>query len=65
LNSRAITPEQKREIIERIYAAWLNVPEQRLGQLLDNANWFAGDVGLFDQEDYALVVATELFAYGK
>lgn len=33
------TPEEKREIIERIYESWIQVPHLRLGQLLSNAAW--------------------------
>lgn len=36
-HERATTPEQKREVIDRLYAAWLKVPDLRLGQFLSNA----------------------------
>jgi hypothetical protein len=36
VKSRAITPEQKRAVVERLLAAWLKVPSQRLGQMLSN-----------------------------
>lgn len=34
---RAHTPAQKREVLDRVYWAWLNAPEERLAQLLINA----------------------------
>lgn len=34
---RAQTPEQKREIIERLYTLWQAHPDLRLGQLILNA----------------------------
>lgn len=34
LKDRAKTPEEKREVVERIYRAWLKAPELRLGQLI-------------------------------
>lgn len=37
LPGRARTPEQKRAIMERVLAAWLRLPEQRLCQLIVNA----------------------------
>ena len=33
---RATTPELKREVIERLYKAWLAEPDLRLGQLICN-----------------------------
>lgn len=33
---RAITTEQKRDLVMRLLSVWLNVPELRLGQLLVN-----------------------------
>ncbi len=36
-NGRAVTPEAKRAVIERILAAWEKVPARRLGQLLMRA----------------------------
>jgi hypothetical protein len=56
--SRALTPEQKREILDRILAAWLAVPKMRLGQLITCATR-GRDV--FSDEDYPLV--TEVEAY--
>jgi len=34
---RAVTPEQKRAILERIFEAWGKSPQQRLGQLISNS----------------------------
>jgi hypothetical protein len=64
---RAETPEQKRAIVERLYAAWLARPHQRLGQLVDNAvhtqlRTRTKYVFQFDVEDETLVEAVEKFA---
>lgn len=55
---RALTPEQKRELIERLYAAWCRQPEQRLGQFVSNSLGIAG-FGFFYAEDSELVEACE------
>jgi len=34
---RALTPEQKKAVLDRIYKAWLASPQQRLGQLISNS----------------------------
>lgn len=36
LPGRALTPEQKRAIIERVLVAWERQPQLRLGQLVNN-----------------------------
>lgn len=48
LKHRALTDEQKREVIERLYQIWLHHPELRLGQLLS-----IGDI--YYIEDFDLV----------
>lgn len=56
---RAVTPEQKRAIVEAILAAWLVLPELRLGQLLVNAMPAPNEhMRLFYAEDAALALAT-------
>lgn len=58
---RAHTAGEKRMIVERLYEAWLRVPELRLGQLLDNAV-MAGDDDwqtVFIVEDELLVAIVE------
>lgn len=37
MKDRALTPEQKKDVLDRIYKAWLDAPHQRLGQLLSNS----------------------------
>jgi hypothetical protein len=37
LPGRALTPEQKRAIIERVLVAWEASPQLRLGQLISNS----------------------------
>lgn len=37
MNKRAITPEDKKIIIDRLYACWLKIPDERLGQLIWNS----------------------------
>jgi hypothetical protein len=59
--TRAITPEQKDEVMRRLLAAWKKHPAQRLGQLLWNANSQSNQPDLFYVEDYDLVTATEEF----
>ncbi len=50
MKGRALTPTQKREVIEDILAAWLMLPELRLGQLLHAVE----EVPLFYIEDETL-----------
>jgi|GEM_PF-2589869 len=38
---RARTPEEKLQVIQRLYTAWCKVPELRLGQLIQST--FKGD----------------------
>lgn len=62
--NRAETEQQKREIIERLFLAWCKVPEQRLGQLIDNSHYFHLDEpkSLFSTEDYKLAELVEEFS---
>lgn len=55
---RAKTPEQKKQILQRIYAAWLTYPQLRLGQLLHNVMDESGQP-LFYIEDEPLAKACE------
>ena len=55
---RALTPAEKRAVIERIHAAWIAVPHQRLGQLIANA--CGGDA--FYTENTTLAELCEAFA---
>ncbi len=67
LPGRAVTPGQKRAVIERLYAAWLHQPQQRLGQLLQNAIHHplrSTDSSMFNVEDMDLVSKVEGFAVG-
>lgn len=52
MNKRAVTEEQKREIIERLYMVWLKEPEWRLSQLIWNT--FQGS-DFFYVEDKAFI----------
>lgn len=64
MSGRALTPEQKRAVVERIFRAWLAAPSLRLGQLLANA-WapsLSGD--LFYAEDGPLADAAEALVGG-
>lgn len=62
---RAITNEQKREIIERLYAVWIkeDYNHLRLGQLMEIVNiWkpnVISDSNLFYFEDYDLIEELE------
>lgn len=51
---RAHTPEQKREIIERLYSIWLEKSDLRLGQLITSFGR-----GLYNTEDFDLIVILE------
>ncbi len=53
---RAKTPEEKRAVIERVLAVWLQHPALRLGQLLENV---CQDDGLFYVEDSELAERLE------
>ena len=55
-HGRAATPEQKRAVIERLYAAWLATQHLRLGQMIACAVR-GGDP--FYVEDEALADACE------
>jgi len=62
IQGRAYTDEEKRAVLDRLYAAWCRVPALRLGQLLINAN---GEI--FYREDEVLARQVESFAkeHGK
>lgn len=64
MTARAETPEQKRAVIERIYAAWCACPTLRLGQLLTDAttNRATWHNSVFGIEDEHLAVCVEAFA---
>ena len=63
MTGRAITPEQKRAIIERILAAWEKKPALRLGQLLMHAVRAEDPLmPLIAAEDEWLADAVEKFA---
>ena len=70
MKGRAKTPEQKRAVIKRLYAAWVAVPDLRLGQLLDsvppmvNTLKNAGHADLYYVEDEDLADAAERLASG-
>ena len=53
---RAETPEQKRAVIERLYAAWLKVPTLRLGQFIYGST---NECDIFGMEDEALIAELE------
>ena len=63
LPGRAQTPEQKKEVLDRLLQAWIDCPEMRLGQLVDNAMYINRDnkPNLFNIEDMALIEIIELF----
>lgn len=63
LSDRALTPEQKKEITDRLLAAWLRVPELRLGQMIAVATDAHPDI--FFVEDYFLIQEIEEEKYGQ
>ncbi len=54
---RANTPEQKQEIMERLYKLWLEHPELRLGQLIGNV--YLDRHSLYIAEDFNFMVNLE------
>lgn len=53
---RASTDEQKRAVVERLYALWCAHPELRLGQLLGNVS-----LDMYYEEDFTLLETWEQF----
>lgn len=58
---RAQTPNQKRAVIESLLESWERCPEQRLGQLIENA-CETHAVMLFQVEDEGLIDCVDSFA---
>lgn len=67
---RALTPEEKRAIVERLLIAWLSRPEERLGQFIidcvalgprEKSDWTMESYAhkIFDIEDRALAELCE------
>lgn len=56
LSDRALTPEQKKEVTDRLLAAWLRTPELRLGQLIFVVT---GGRDIFFDEDFPLITEFE------
>lgn len=63
MTGRAVTPEHKRVIVERLLAAWLRSP-RRLGRLLADAADAAEHDMAFIQDE-ALADAVEALAKGE
>lgn len=65
-NGRAFTPEQKRQVIQRLFIAWLKAPRLRFGQLIVNAVYQNRGVSdttrLYNTEDDLLVEDIEFLA---
>ena len=64
LPGRAQTPEQKKAVLDKLYQAWCDCPELRLGQLVDNAMCLyrgASQPNLFNVEDTFLIEIIEEF----
>jgi hypothetical protein len=59
VTGRAVTPEAKRAIIERLLAAWLASPHLRLGQLLEGRMHRQGVGDMFYVEDDVLARVAE------
>lgn len=57
LKQRAITEEQKLEVLERLKALWLNNPELRLGQLIRNV--YKED--FYSEEDFDFINKLEQY----
>lgn len=62
MRDRAITEEQKKEVLEKIFQLWMKYPEMRLGQLIENARLYTGEgKDLFYIEDYPLAGIIDRF----
>lgn len=60
---RAYTPEQKRDVVEALYAAWLKNPSCRLGQFIEGArHWEGRRSSIFHVEDDDFVLMVQRFA---
>lgn len=60
---RAVTPEQKKDATDRILNAWLDVPNLRLGQFIENArSFYRNSAPMFYVEDMDLVDILETYA---
>lgn len=66
LEKRAWFPKQKKTVLDRLLVAWLDNPELRLGQLLQNSLLTlpsAPDESfIFNVEDSVLIEAVESFS---
>jgi hypothetical protein len=58
---RAVTTEQKRQVVEALLEDWLLVPDLRLGQLIDNAKHGLKQEDLYYIEDFDLVDTVRRF----
>lgn len=56
VEGRAYTPKQKKELLDRLYQAWMKAPELRLGQLISASQT---TTGLFYVEDKDFIGAIE------
>lgn len=69
IKNRAMTAKQKQEVIGKIFEHWMEYPELRLGQLIDNALFWNNandnpngmDINLFSIEDYDFIKLLENF----
>lgn len=60
---RAATPEKKKEVVDRILNAWLDVPNMRLGQFIEDArSYYRNSAPMFYIEDLDIVDILETFA---
>ena len=58
MRRRAMTPQQKRDIIERLLSLWEDNPDLRLGQLISNTE---GQANQFYLEDYQFMDMLEKY----
>lgn len=65
LDRRALTPEQKKQVMDEVLIAWLQKPELRLGQLLENAlSKHETQLSLFYVEDLDLTKHLKEWVHG-
>jgi hypothetical protein len=65
LSSRAVSDHDKGDVLARIWAAWSEKPDLRLGQLILNAAGEAETTDIFYTEDYDLLGMIERYAKGE
>jgi hypothetical protein len=60
MEKRAMTAKEKKDVMKRLYKLWLQNPELRLAQLIENVYHHAGpDHCIFHKEDFDFIEELE------